>query len=374
MTATRRATPVRAAPGPPVPPVPRAPTPIHISRRARNLLVAAGLALLALLFRLAPSVPIILVGGATLALVLFFPVRLLSQLMPRGLALLATVLALLTLGALGLFLLLPILVEQLTGLIGALPGLAARASQALRDLLTPLRERELLPREPEDLAAELEQELFYRAQALAQGLLTGLVGAVQGLVSAALRLLGILFIAIYLLLDIRRLKAAYLRLAPRRYRHDARALWDAFGSSLSRYLGGLVLIMAAQGALTALALSFLGVPYPLLLGAWVALTALIPNLGAWLGGLPAVILAYFVSPTTALLTVLLYVLIQQFESYVLTPRIQGQVVRVHPAIILLTVIGGTEVAGLAGAVLAVPTLAVLRVVVDFFRARLRVQP
>ncbi len=371
MTATRRAIPVRAAPGPPVP---RAPTPIHISRRARNLLVAAGLALLALLFRLAPSVPIILVGGATLALVLSFPVRLLSRLMPRGLALLATVLALLALGALGLFLLLPILVEQLTGLIGALPGLAARASQALRDLLTPLRERELLPREPEDLAAELEQELFYRAQALAQGLLTGLVGAVQGLVSAALRLLGILFIAIYLLLDIRRLKAAYLRLAPRRYRHDARALWDAFGSSLSRYLGGLVLIMAAQGALTALALSFLGVPYPLLLGAWVALTALIPNLGAWLGGLPAVILAYFVSPTTALLTVLLYVLIQQFESYVLTPRIQGQVVRVHPAIILLTVIGGTEVAGLAGAVLAVPTLAVLRVVVDFFRARLRVQP
>ncbi len=131
--------------------------------------------------------------------------------------------------------------------------------------------------------------------------------------------------------------------------------------------------MAARGALTALALWVLGVPYAILLGVWVAVTAVIPDLGARLGGIPAVILASFQSPTTALLTVLLYVFIQQFASYVLPPRLQGQVVRGHPAIILLAVIGGTEIVGLAGAVLAVPTLAVPRVFVDFFRVRLRVQ-
>jgi predicted PurR-regulated permease PerM len=319
-------------------------------------------------------VPIIILGGGILALLLSFPVRALSHLMPRGVALLVTCLGLL--GALGggLFFIVPLLIEQLTGFVAAVPDYALRGSRALREVLEPLRERDLLPGEPNDLVADLEQGLFVRAQRWAQGLLVDLLGAAQGFLGVALRLFGMIFIAIYLLLDIRRLKAAYLRLLARRYRRDARELWDAFGISLSRYLGGLLLIMVAQGALTAVALSFLGVPYAILLGAWVAATAVIPNLGAWLGAVPAVILAYFVSPLTALWAALLYVFIQQFESYVLTPRIQGQVVRVHPAAILLTVIGAAEVFGLAGAVLAVPALAVLRVFYDFFRVRLRVDP
>lgn len=349
------------------------PTPILISQRARNLLVAGGLLALLVLLRLAPSVPTIAVGGAILALLLSFPVRLLSHVMPRGLALLVVCLALLGALALAIFFLLPILIEQLTTLIAAIPGLAQHSSRALRERLEPLRERELLPGDPEELAAGLEQDLFNRAQALARNLLARLLDLLQDLFGFVIRLFGIIFIAIYLLLDIRRIKAAYLGLVSPRYRRDARGLWDAFSISLSRYLGGLIIIMAAQGALTAVALWFLGVPYAILLGAWVSVTAVIPNLGAWLGGLPAVILAYFVSPTTALLAIVLYLVIQQFESYVLTPRIQGQVVRVHPAIILLTVIGGAELIGLAGAVLAVPTLAVLRVFIDFFRLRLRVQ-
>jgi predicted PurR-regulated permease PerM len=59
---------------------------------------------------------------------------------------------------------------------------------------------------------------------------------------------------------------------------------------------------------------------------------------------------------------------------VLTPRIQGQAVRVHPIIILLGVIAGSELHGVRGAIFAVPTLAVMRVLVDFLSARIRVQP
>ena len=75
--------------------------------------------------------------------------------------------------------------------------------------------------------------------------------------------------------------------------------------------------------------------------------------------------------TTAILTIVAYVLIQQLEGNFLTPRIQGQALLVHPIVVLLAVIAGGEVAGLAGIIFAVPTLAVFRVLFDFFRARLR---
>lgn len=90
-----------------------------------------------------------------------------------------------------------------------------------------------------------------------------------------------------------------------------------------------------------------------------------PVFGAVLGAVPALILALFESPTTAVLTAVSFFAIQQFESSVLTPRVQGQAVRVHPILVLLAVVAG-QVAGLDGAIPAVPALAILRVILDFF--------
>src|SRR3712207_7349853 len=122
-------------------------------------------------------------------------------------------------------------------------------------------------------------------------MLGGLVGFISGAFSFGIALFGILFVDVYLLLDARKAKAAYLRATPRRYRRDARELWYAFGISFSRYLGGLVLVTLNQGVLVFLALKILGVPYAILLGAWVSITAIIPYLGPFLGGTPAVLVA-----------------------------------------------------------------------------------
>ena len=350
-------------------------TPILISPRQRLVLVVIGLALLALLLRAAPVIPQIVLGGIFIALLISFPVHALSRAMPRGLAILLTLLLLVGLVTIALVYLLPILITQLSGLIGAIPGIAARADELLRDLLRPVQDWGLMPgnQNPDALADSLGQELFVRAQAFAQGLLIGLAGVLAGALNIAIRFFGMLFVAVYLLLDLRKIKAGYLRLAPARYRRDARELWETFATSLSRYLGGLLVVLVAQGAASALALWALGVPYALLLGAWVSVTAIIPVLGTYLGGVPAVVLAFTVSPTTALLTVVAYTIIQQVESNLLTPRVMGQAIRAHPVIILLAVLGAGQVAGLAGAIFAVPTLVVLRVLFDFFRVRVRVR-
>jgi len=354
-------------------------TPIPVPSRVWIGIVVVGVALFGLLLYAAPTVPAVALGGVALAIVLSFPVRALSHFMPRGLAILLTVVAMLGLISLGFFFLVPLLIEQLSTLVRNTPRIANSANQLLLDVINALNERQLVPgSDPEEFGRRLVTDLFDRAQNLTENLLRSILGFIPRAFNFGVTLFGIIFVAIYLLVDVRKVKATFLRTAPAHYRHDARDLWEAFGESLSRYLGGLVFVVMIQGVLAAAALYLLGVRYAILLGVWVSFTAIIPYLGAFLGGVPAVIVALvFGSPnfesstTTAILTIVAYVLIQQLEGNFLTPRIQGQALHVHPIVVLLAVIAGGEVAGLAGVIFAVPTLAVFRVLFDFFRVRLR---
>ena len=358
------------------------PTLILISPRTLIVLSILGILVFAAFLWASPTVVVVALGGVSLAIVLSYPVAALSRVMPRPLAILTTFLSLIGVFVLAGVYLVPPLIEQLTALVANSPDIAASANRLLLDVLKPLEQRNLLGgASPEQFASGLVNDLVDRLRALTEDLLSVLVGFISGAFNVGVGLFGVLFVAASLLADIRTMKAAYLKAAPARYRRDARDLWEAFGESFSRYLGGLVFVIVIQGVLSGVALYFLGVPYAILLGAWVSVTAIIPYLGAFLGGIPAVVVALaFESQTfdsrftTALLVVACYVLIQQLESNVLTPRIQGQALRVHPIIVLLAVIGGGEIAGLAGVIFAVPVLAMIRVLLDFFRARIRTKP
>lgn len=357
------------------------PTPIYVSARVLAGIVALVLAVLALFLYAAPTVPIVALGGMALAIVLSFPVRALSRVMPRPVAILVTVLGLLGLIALALFYLVPLLIQQLRDLVVQVPTIANQANRLLLDLIEFLDERQLLPgSDPEEFGRSLVNDLFDRVQSLTENVLRGLFGFIPRAFGFGVALFGVLFVGVYLLADVRKVKAAYLRAAPRSYRRDFRDLWNAFGESLSRYLGGLAVVVVIQGALASLALYMLDVPYAILLGAWVSATAIIPYLGAFVGGIPAVIVAAVFedgSPTIestttrVILVIVVYTLIQQLEGNFLTPRIQGNALHVHPILVLLAVIGGGELAGLTGVVFAVPAVAVLRVFFDFLRVRLR---
>jgi predicted PurR-regulated permease PerM len=233
-----------------------------------------------------------------------------------------------------------------------------------------LQNRGFVPTNPDQFISRIRDDLTSAAQSVAGNVLSGAFGFVYSTFGFAVTLFGMIFIGAYLLVDVRRMKAAFLRAVPHDYRPDARTLWGAFGYSLSKYLGGLALVLAIQGAISAVGLFLLGVPYALVLGAFVAIMAIIPYLGAWISGILAVIVALTVSPTTALLTALLFLGIQQLEGNFLTPKIQGDTLHVHPILVFLAVIIGGGLGGIPGVIVAVPLLAVLRVLFDFFRVRL----
>jgi predicted PurR-regulated permease PerM len=346
------------------------PTPIVIDRRTRNILVGLVLLAVVLLCWFAPTVPRLAIAGAALALILSFPVRLLSRVLPRGLAIALVMLLLVLAVTVALVILVPLAVSQLASLVADAPALAGRGQVMLEQALDALAERGLLEGTPEDALADLQREGVRRAQTIGQQALGQAVDALSGTFGLLLTLFGIVFVAIYLLVDSARFKRGFMRAVPLVYRDDAEELWDNVGESLSRYLAGLLISLSFQGIASTAALFVLGVPYSLLLGVWTAIGAIVPYVGSYIGGIPAVIAAFFVSPLTALLTAIAYFLINQVDGNLIAPRVQGQAIRVHPLLIFLAVIAGGEVAGLWGALVAVPGLAVLRAIIDFLDARL----
>jgi predicted PurR-regulated permease PerM len=349
-------------------------TQIPVSPRMRNILIAIVLALILLLFWKAPTLPRLLLSGMAVALILSFPIKYLSRVIPRGIAIAVVVLALLALLVLAAIVLVPLAVDQLASLAQQAPLLLEEAYRWSRQVIEKLAERGLLDTTPAQAMTQLQQTGAERAEGLLEGLVARAFDTLSGTVGGVFTTLSVILIAAYLLADGERFKLGAIRLLPVQYRDDALVLWTDVVTALSRYLSGLLVSLAFQGIASTVALTLLGVPFALLLGIWTTVGAVVPFVGSYIGGIPATIVAFTVSPTTGILTALTYALINFVDGNLIAPRVQGNAIRVSPLFIFLAVIAGGQIAGIWGALMAVPILAVVRVVYDFLQERMVVVP
>lgn len=354
-------------------PSPVSPTPIAISPRSRWLLVGGVLAVLGLLLWVSPTARAMVVGGLTLAMFLSLPMRALSRHMRRGIAMALLLVALAAVFAAAAFLIVPVLIDQLETLIESAPQNREEVEEKLADLLQPLERWDILQRIP-DTAVNSETEGTYNSfNQLAEWLLTHLVTWMENLASTGFILFGVAMVAIYVLIDINRYRDIFLLAFPRRYQADAAQLWSDLGDALSRYLGGLAISMANQGILVTLMLWIVGVPYAALFGVWMAVTSILPYIGAWLAAAPAVILVYFERGLLmAVIVALGYVAINFWDSNFVQPAVFGHQIGVPPLFVFLGIVIGGQFGGLVGTIAAMPILAMSRVIIDFLRDRLHV--
>jgi predicted PurR-regulated permease PerM len=349
-------------------------TQIPVSPRTRNVLLAIVAGLILLLFWKAPTLPQLLVTGMAVALILSFPVRFLSRLIPRGIAIAIVVLALLALLVLAAIVLVPLAVGQLASLAEQAPRLLDEAYGWARRVVDNLDQAGLLDTSPDEAMAQLQQTGAQRAEGLLENVVARAFDTLSGTVGGVFTTLSVILIAAYLLVDGERFKLGTIRLLPVQYRDDALVLFSDVIEALSRYLAGLLVSLTFQGIASTVALTLLGVPYAILLGIWTTIGAIVPFIGSYIGAVPATIVAFTVSPTTGILTALSYVLINFIDGNLIAPRVQGNAIRVSPLFVFLAVIAGGQIAGIWGALMAVPILAVIRVVFDFLLERVVVVP
>jgi predicted PurR-regulated permease PerM len=182
-------------------------------------------------------------------------------------------------------------------------------------------------------------------------------------------LVGFLIIPIwlfYILNDVQQGRSFIDRLLHPRIRPDFWNLWGIINRILSDYIRGQLLLGVAVGVMVGvflLVLQLFGFQignYILLLAIIAGITELIPIIGPIIGAIPGVILGFTVSPTTGLVVLLVYVLVQQLENNLLVPRIIGESVGIHPAILTVVLIAMGHTFGLLGVVLAAPISAIAR--------------
>jgi predicted PurR-regulated permease PerM len=148
--------------------------------------------------------------------------------------------------------------------------------------------------------------------------------------------------------------------------------------AVAGYVRGQLLLSLIIGTSAGIGLWVLGTiglveggdTYAVLFGAWVAVTELIPYLGPWLGAIPPVIYALVVDPVSAIWVALLFLGIHQIEGHVVVPNVMGSALRLHPLLVIFGLLAGGELYGLPGIFVALPFLAVVRAMWEFFGERI----
>ncbi|MEU6771177.1 AI-2E family transporter [Streptomyces sp. NPDC046759] len=195
----------------------------------------------------------------------------------------------------------------------------------------------------------------------------GLEG-VQVIIETLTGILLVFFSTLFLLYDGKRIWEWFLKLVPAAARPGVAGAGPRAWRTLTAYVRGTVLVALIDAIFIGIGIYFLNVPMAVPLAVFIFLFSFIPLVGAVASGALAVIVALVTQGVfTAVMTLVVVLAVQQIEGHVLQPFILGRAVRVHPLAVVLTVAAGGMVAGIGGAVVAVPLVAVTNTVVAYLR-------
>lgn len=204
------------------------------------------------------------------------------------------------------------------------------------------------------------------------------VDIVRGVGNAVAATLTIFVLVILMLLSgPKMLRSGLGALSPPTAEHVRKVAADC-AKAVTGYVAGNLLISVIAGTATFVFLWIADVPFRTVLGLWVAFADLIPLIGATLGAIPVVLVAFLNSTGQGIATVIFFVVYQQFENHVLQVTIMARTVDLNPLVVLVAVLIGVELSGILGALLAIPVAGVLQVlgrdVYDSRRGRLKPEP
>lgn len=178
----------------------------------------------------------------------------------------------------------------------------------------------------------------------------------ESILSGLLAALSTGLIVIMLLLDGDRLVSAFQRLTPDRHRPRIDRAGRQFYEIVGRYFAGSLFVALLHGLYVLTIGLVLGVPLAPLLGLWAAVASLIPQIGGALAGAPFVLLGFTQGATTGVICLIAFVLYLNFENHILSPIIVGEAVNLSAPTTMVGAIVGASVAGVPGALVAVPLL------------------
>jgi predicted PurR-regulated permease PerM len=284
------------------------------------------------------------------------PVNLLGRRLPRGLAIalvyLGIILAPFVIGAI----LIPPAVEQGVRLAKNLPGYIDDLNKTIdeNEQLRELNEKYDITQKLDEAAQNFVSDLGDAAGLVAD------IGA--SLVSSIFALVTILVMSMFMVSRGKAWRDTFVSFRPSHQADRIRRATDRMATAVGSYVGGALAQAAIAGAASFLMLVILGVPSPLPLAVIIALLDLIPLVGATIGAVIVGVFTLFADfPTDTIVWIIFAIAYQQFENYVVQPRIQSRAVKLDPFIVVIAAIFGGTLLGIVGALLAIPSAAAIQI-------------
>ncbi len=275
----------------------------------------------------------------------------------RALSVVVVIVSLIVVVALVLWMILPVVIEQIASFVRSVPGMIADFQRS-------------------DLYRTLDDQFGDQFQGLVSDVQTFLTdpgniasiggGALQVGASIATGISGVivvLVLTLYFVATLPTMKKALLRLVPARDRARTGGIADQITESVGGYVMGMVVLAFCNAVLAFLLYFFLGLPFPPLMAAVAFCITLIPLVGSVLFWAIATTLALFTDPLSALIFAAVYLVYMQVEAYVLTPRVMNKAVSVPGSLVVIGALAGGTLLGLLGALVAVPVTASILIIV-----------
>jgi predicted PurR-regulated permease PerM len=266
----------------------------------------------------------------------------------------------------------PIMAQQVGTFVERIPGYRDRLGTLVQDGLRWYQD---------NIPDAWKQSLEANLSEIGQGVLARIrdgMGAMLGTVFSSFNfLVGLIIIPFwlfYVLQDESQVKQGLIRALHPELRPDLRSLATLIDDVLSAYVRGQLLLCLFVGILATIGLLIIGVPFAPVLGLIAGIFEILPNIGPYLGAIPAILVALATDPISAIWVALVFFAIQMIENLILVPRISGKSVQLHPALVMLVLVVGGQLAGIWGMIIAVPVAAVIRDVFLYLYLRLLDEP
>jgi predicted PurR-regulated permease PerM len=276
----------------------------------------------------------------------------------RGVATGVVLMVALLLGGFFIWALAPLFVQQVQQLVNAIPGLVESFVKLLQDTFG----FDLLQIDP----AKVGQNLLSSVQSLTGVVAGGLVGIASSIFSFLFFATTVALFSFYMIAELPTLQRTVLSAMREDRQRRALHIWDVAVEKMGGYIYSRLILATVSATFTTIFLSLLNVPFALSLGIWVGvLSQFVPVVGTYLASiLPALVALTFNSPTTAIWTIVYFVIYQQIENYVFSPRITRRTMEIHPAVsVAAIIIGGTLMGGI-GVIVALPMTGIVQAIIS----------
>ena len=264
--------------------------------------------------------------------------------------------------ALGVIYLLPILINQLSSLINSTQGLYWEIQSFVNQLSKNPLFRNL------NIQSTIQQLNLSYVDIL-QNILNSVTNSLGSVLSAVVNTLMILIMTpiflVYFLMDGHKLLPMLERTVLKRDKLNISSLLTNLNATVARYISGISIDALIIGALAYIGYSVIGLKYALVFAIFSSLANLIPYVGPSIGLIPMVITYAFTDPQKMVAALIYMLIIQQVDGNILYPRIVGGVMKVHPITIMVLLLLSSNIYGVLGMIVAIPTYSILKEIAKF---------